>query len=68
LSDREGIAVRIPEVGDLGATLERGDAPLVRDDRPFVVALEGDAPGVSYFFSSRVERQAETTNKKEQES
>ena len=43
MSDREGVAIRIPEVGNLGAPLERGDALLVRYDRPFVVALEGDA-------------------------
>jgi hypothetical protein len=43
LSDREGVAVRVLEIGDLGLSLERGDAFLVRDDRPFVVALEDDA-------------------------
>ena len=45
MSDREGVAVRIPEVGDLGAPLARGDTPPIRDDRPFVVTLEGDASG-----------------------
>jgi hypothetical protein len=43
LSDREGVAVRVLEIGYLGVSLERGDALLVRDDRPFVVALEDDA-------------------------
>jgi hypothetical protein len=43
LSDRKGVAVRILEIGDLGLSLERGDALPVRDDRPFVVALEDDA-------------------------
>jgi len=52
LSDREGVAVRVLEVGDLGATLERGDALLVRDDRPFVVALEGDAPRGELVYDS----------------
>ena len=42
MSDREGVAVRVLEIGDLGVSLERGDALLVRDDRPFVVALEDD--------------------------
>jgi hypothetical protein len=37
-----GVAIRIPEVGDLGATLERGNTLLVSDDRFFVVAFEGD--------------------------
>src|SRR5918998_562760 len=50
LSDREGVAVRIPEVGYLGAALERGDALLVRYGRPFVVALEGDAPGIEFLY------------------
>ena len=43
MSDREGVAVRVLEIGDLGVSLERGDALLVRDDRSFVVALEDDA-------------------------
>jgi hypothetical protein len=43
LSDRKGVAVRVLEIGDLGLSLERGDALPVRDDRPFVVALEDDA-------------------------
>src|SRR3712207_3277276 len=50
LSDRKGVAVRIPEVGYLGAALERGDALLVRYDRPLVVALEGDAPGIELVY------------------
>jgi hypothetical protein len=43
LRDRECVAIRTPEVGDLGSSLEGGDALLLRDDRSFVVALEGDA-------------------------
>jgi hypothetical protein len=33
LSDRKGVAVRVLEIGDLGFSLERGDALLARDDR-----------------------------------
>jgi len=40
LSDREGVAIWIPEVGDVGSTLECGDALLVCGYRSFVVALE----------------------------
>jgi hypothetical protein len=50
LSDREGVAVRVFEVGDLGATLERGDALLGRYDQLFVVALKGDAPGIELVY------------------
>src|SRR4028118_558615 len=41
---RKGVAVRVPEVGDLGVLLERSDALLVRDDRPVMVALECRTP------------------------
>jgi hypothetical protein len=44
LSNREGVAVRVFEVGDLGVTLERGDALLVGLQPQFVLLLEGDAP------------------------
>ena len=44
MSNREGVAVRVFEVGDLGLTLERGDALLVGLQPRFVVVLEGDAP------------------------
>src|SRR5215203_3380179 len=44
LGDREGVAIRVFEVGDLGVSLERGDAPLVGPQPRFVVLLEGDAP------------------------
>jgi hypothetical protein len=43
LGDREGVAVRVLEVGDLGVALEGGDALLVGLQLRFVVALEGDA-------------------------
>ena len=38
------MAVRVFEVGHLGASLERGDALLVGLQPRFVVVLEGDAP------------------------
>jgi hypothetical protein len=44
LSDRQGVAVCIPEVGDLGTAYERSCAFLVRGDRSFVEALEADGP------------------------
>src|ERR671921_527014 len=44
LGDREGVAVRVFEVGDLGLALEGGDALLVGLQPRFVVLLEGDAP------------------------
>ena len=44
MSDREGVAVRVFEVGDLGVALEHGDALLVGLQPRFVVVLEGDAP------------------------
>jgi hypothetical protein len=50
LSDREGVAIWIPEVGDLGFTLKRGDALLVRGYRHFVLALEGVA--VSFWLQA----------------
>ena len=43
MSNREGVAVRVFEVGDLGVTLERGDALIVGLQPRFVVLLEGDA-------------------------
>jgi len=43
LSDREGVAIWIPESSDLGSTLELGDALLVYGYQSFVVALEGFA-------------------------
>ena len=44
MSNREGVAVRVFEVGDLGFTLEHGDALLVGLQPRFVVVLEGDDP------------------------
>ena len=44
MGDREGVAVRVFEVGDLGVALERGDALLVGLQPRFVVLLKGDAP------------------------
>jgi hypothetical protein len=43
LERSRGGAIWLPEVADLGFTLKRGDALLVRGYRPFVLALEGVA-------------------------
>src|SRR5919112_4897854 len=45
LCQGECVPVRILEVRDLRAALERGDAPFVRDDRGAVVFLEDHASG-----------------------
>src|SRR5829696_1122808 len=45
LGYRKGVAIRVPEVGNLGSPLKRSDALLVRDDSSHVVVLEGHALG-----------------------